>query len=844
MTCNGKRIIHLVVNDVGSQSIHLLKGLLLYLVLVVSFALGASNFSAGRADDLEGFDHCILEHMKGVASDTAAKSILKSCGRLYPEGYRVAISGTVYEERRDEFLVGNAVEVALLGPESFDEATRIVAAAQNSYDQLLGDALKNALSLEFEALDRERLRIEVSLAKLIERSQQMLSEIELAEQASASLNESTSKRITAAQDRIGSLQNAISRLQTEQADIKLSLESQMSTLEEEYLSEKSALSGGLSKAQSALDAAMRQVTAESENLLGQQQTVIADLERRRISAARSLKESRDATGPLRQEFLTNLKLEYINNHLKVLFRTTTHKYSPEFCLRVTNSGDLGIATFNIDILYNDTPLSQHQMYLSDLVLVSSAKRGLVEPTVENHYSETVHGLRPGDKWFLDGGLSPDDCTWFNSALARGDLLRLFESMGGLSYNASKWDVEIADARLAHPDSLVPYESRYSGKEWKYSDSPLESVFAAELAEQENVTGVEISSVAPIDAAYGIHRRAIVDISDVQRRLDNLGFDPGGIDGQLGPRTRTALRDFQASHDLTENGELDVSTLEALGMMAGDDEDVDNQVLASRSEIIDESRFRHPYQRSLVELHNSKIMLDEIQREISALREEHDRERATLSNKQEVTLAPLRAAADEAAANLNALAPPAYPVTEELVNIEMELETAKNDEIQNLEDIATAEQEIASKTEDVTRLLELHAEIVDELEEHQTSIASIEEQRADLINSRGDYFEKIRARSESSIDRSLVNEVLTNALNEMRAMTSGYRIKTAVSDIEGDFSFNDLAAGKYVLFAQTSFPRIDFRWWFTPVDTEQRTTWDLGPHNSLTEEQIPDGLIEY
>jgi len=95
MTCNGKRIIHLVVNDVGSQSIHLLKGLLLYLVLVVSFALGASNFSAGRADDLEGFDHCILEHMKGVASDTAAKSILKSCGRLYPEGYRVAISGTV-----------------------------------------------------------------------------------------------------------------------------------------------------------------------------------------------------------------------------------------------------------------------------------------------------------------------------------------------------------------------------------------------------------------------------------------------------------------------------------------------------------------------------------------------------------------------------------------------------------------------------------------------------------------------------------------------------------------------------------------------------------------------------
>ena len=60
-----------------------------------------------------------------------------------------------------------------------------------------------------------------------------------------------------------------------------------------------------------------------------------------------------------------------------------------------------------------------------------------------------------------------------------------------------------------------------------------------------------------------HLDPITEISGVQGRLSNLGFDCGDEHGELGPVTRSALRAFQETYEITVNGEADSATREKL-----------------------------------------------------------------------------------------------------------------------------------------------------------------------------------------------------------------------------------------------------------------------------------------
>ncbi len=52
--------------------------------------------------------------------------------------------------------------------------------------------------------------------------------------------------------------------------------------------------------------------------------------------------------------------------------------------------------------------------------------------------------------------------------------------------------------------------------------------------------------------------------DVQQRLQDLGYDPGVIDGVPGARTMSALAAFQKDRGLRPTGRMDSVTREALG----------------------------------------------------------------------------------------------------------------------------------------------------------------------------------------------------------------------------------------------------------------------------------------
>jgi peptidoglycan hydrolase-like protein with peptidoglycan-binding domain len=58
-----------------------------------------------------------------------------------------------------------------------------------------------------------------------------------------------------------------------------------------------------------------------------------------------------------------------------------------------------------------------------------------------------------------------------------------------------------------------------------------------------------------------HDRAL--IRDVQRQLKAQGYNPGTVDGTLGPQTEAALRAYQHAYRLPETGTLDETTVRSL-----------------------------------------------------------------------------------------------------------------------------------------------------------------------------------------------------------------------------------------------------------------------------------------
>jgi peptidoglycan hydrolase-like protein with peptidoglycan-binding domain len=52
---------------------------------------------------------------------------------------------------------------------------------------------------------------------------------------------------------------------------------------------------------------------------------------------------------------------------------------------------------------------------------------------------------------------------------------------------------------------------------------------------------------------------------VQQALKDKGHDPGNVDGVMGPKTRSALRDFQKKEGIKDTGQLDQDTMSKLGV---------------------------------------------------------------------------------------------------------------------------------------------------------------------------------------------------------------------------------------------------------------------------------------
>lgn len=76
---------------------------------------------------------------------------------------------------------------------------------------------------------------------------------------------------------------------------------------------------------------------------------------------------------------------------------------------------------------------------------------------------------------------------------------------------------------------------------------------ATLIETGKYTGGKTASVS---SGYN-------EITQIQTQLKTLGYDPGVVDGKMGPKTKAAVRDFQSEHGLVVDGIVGPATRAAL-----------------------------------------------------------------------------------------------------------------------------------------------------------------------------------------------------------------------------------------------------------------------------------------
>jgi peptidoglycan hydrolase-like protein with peptidoglycan-binding domain len=55
------------------------------------------------------------------------------------------------------------------------------------------------------------------------------------------------------------------------------------------------------------------------------------------------------------------------------------------------------------------------------------------------------------------------------------------------------------------------------------------------------------------------------VKAAQQALKDKGHDPGAVDGMMGPKTRSALKEFQKKEGMKDTGRLDQETMTKLGV---------------------------------------------------------------------------------------------------------------------------------------------------------------------------------------------------------------------------------------------------------------------------------------
>ena len=94
------------------------------------------------------------------------------------------------------------------------------------------------------------------------------------------------------------------------------------------------------------------------------------------------------------------------------------------------------------------------------------------------------------------------------------------------------------------------------------------------------------SAAASSAGSPLPKEESARVREIQQALKSAGYDPGSVDGRMGARTRTAIRDFQLANGLEPDGKVGPRTwnkLEAfLNSSAGSSSSVSSSAASTKT----------------------------------------------------------------------------------------------------------------------------------------------------------------------------------------------------------------------------------------------------------------------
>src|SRR5438045_2392064 len=104
-----------------------------------------------------------------------------------------------------------------------------------------------------------------------------------------------------------------------------------------------------------------------------------------------------------------------------------------------------------------------------------------------------------------------------------------------------------------------------------------------------------------------HGNSGAAVRELQQRLEGLGFDPGGIDGNFGPATERAVMAFQQSKGLEPDGVAGPQTLAALDLTTDVAIEVGPSVIAQVTVDVVVQMFPRATKRSNIETHLPSVL---------------------------------------------------------------------------------------------------------------------------------------------------------------------------------------------------------------------------------------------